>query len=87
MIETAVYYFPNYHADARNEKLHGPGWTEWELVKRAEPRFPGHQQPKIPAWNEWTEGSYLEPDLESGMSYLEAIRDVFGPSSNSSASK
>ncbi|WP_127586527.1 glycosyltransferase WbsX family protein [Paenibacillus koleovorans] len=48
--EAAAYYFPNYHVDARNEQWHGKGWTEWELVKRAEPRFPGHQQPKVPLW-------------------------------------
>lgn len=49
-IETAAYYFPNYHADARNERLYGDGWSEWELIKRAEPRFAGHDQPKIPLW-------------------------------------
>ncbi|GBF72945.1 hypothetical protein PA598K_01224 [Paenibacillus sp. 598K] len=49
-IEVAAYYFPNYHRDARNDKWHGSGWTEWELVKRAEPRFAGHAQPKLPAW-------------------------------------
>jgi hypothetical protein len=32
----------------------------------------------INCWNEWTEGSYLEPDTVNGMRYLEAIRDVFG---------
>jgi len=48
--EIAVYYFPNYHVDARNEQWHGAGWTEWELVKQAHPRFPGHQQPKVPLW-------------------------------------
>jgi len=32
----------------------------------------------INCWNEWTEGSYLEPDTVHGMQYLDAIRDVFG---------
>lgn len=48
--EVAVYYFPNYHVDKRNEAWHGEGWTEWELVKRATPRFEGHDLPKVPLW-------------------------------------
>ncbi len=32
----------------------------------------------INCWNEWTEGSYLEPDTISKMAYLESVRDVFG---------
>ena len=31
----------------------------------------------INCWNEWTEGSYLEPDMKNGMSYLEAVKKVF----------
>lgn len=44
-IEVAVYYFPQYHPDPRNDAWHGHGWTEWELMKLARPRFPGHRQP------------------------------------------
>ena len=31
----------------------------------------------INSWNEWTEGSYLEPDTVHGMGYLEAVKRVF----------
>ena len=48
--EVAAYYFPNFHTDPRNEARYGKGWTEWELLRKAKARYPGHQQPKIPAW-------------------------------------
>jgi hypothetical protein len=53
--EVAVYYFPDYHIDSINARWHGKGWTEWELVKSAKPRFPGHQQPKLPSWGYFNE--------------------------------
>lgn len=34
----------------------------------------------INCWNEWTEGSYLEPDTVTGMAYLDAIKQVFADS-------
>jgi len=46
--QIGAYYFPNFHVDPRNEYIHGKGWTEWEILKRGEPKFPGHHQPKKP---------------------------------------
>jgi len=48
--EVAAYYFPQWHVDPVNELHYGTGWTEWELIKKAIPRFPGHDQPKVPLW-------------------------------------
>ncbi len=56
----ASYYFPNYHPnDALNRRLDikEEGWSEWELVKKATPRFPGHHQPHVPLWGYEDESS------------------------------
>ena len=53
-ITVACYYFPNYHTrdttDMRISRQHFDNWSEWELVKKAKPRFEGHDQPKVPVW-------------------------------------
>jgi len=50
-VTVACYYFGQFHPnDPRNMKVWGGPWDEWELVKAAKPRFPGHQQPKVPLW-------------------------------------
>ena len=66
----ASYYFPNYHPDARNEAFHGKGWSEWELVKAAKPRFEGHHQPNIPLW-----GYTDEADPEDMAQKIDAAAD------------
>ncbi|WP_157741018.1 glycoside hydrolase family 99-like domain-containing protein [Jiangella sp. DSM 45060] len=46
--DVLAYYFPHWHADARDAEWISPGFTEWELVEKAVPRFPGHRQPRVP---------------------------------------
>lgn len=53
--EVAVYYFPQWHPDPKNEAVKGEGWTEWPSLRDAKPRFPGHEQPKVPLWGELDE--------------------------------
>jgi len=49
-MKTYAWYFPNWHRTSQNDKWHGTGWTEWQCVKYATPRFEGHLQPKKPLW-------------------------------------
>ncbi len=67
--QIAAYYFPNYHTDARNREVHGEGWTEWELMRRAVPRWPGHRQPRVPL-----EGYADEADPEVMQGKIDAAR-------------
>ena len=45
-----AFYFPNWHVDRSNEEKYGTGWTEWNVVRCAHPRYDGHYQPRIPKW-------------------------------------
>lgn len=47
-LTVACYTFPNFHRSALNDRIYGPGWTEYVLMRGARPWFPGHHQPRQP---------------------------------------
>lgn len=49
-VTVAAYYYAGTHPDPRWDKNKYPGFTEWDEIKAAKPRFPGHQQPNPPVW-------------------------------------
>lgn len=48
--EVAVIYCPLWHNYDHASAWKGEGWCEWELLKAAKPRFPGHRLPLRPTW-------------------------------------
>ncbi len=70
-IPVYAYYFPNWHVTPQNEVWHGKGWTEWQVVKYATPRFPGHLQPKIPLWGYEDESlpAVMEKKIDAALSH------------------
>jgi hypothetical protein len=48
--DIAAYVWPAYHDEPRWRAFMPEGQGEWETVRKAQPKFPGHRQPRVPLW-------------------------------------
>jgi hypothetical protein len=53
--DVVAVYYPHWHSYDHGSAWKSEGWTEWEGVKAAVPRFPGHHQPLKPTWGYFDE--------------------------------
>lgn len=72
-ITVAAFVYDPWTPEPAVFSQHGPDWTEWELVRRAEPRFPGHIQPKVPVWGELNTALPATWDLLNGAALAAGI--------------
>lgn len=69
--DVAAYIWPSCHHDERFGNMLWPEKTgEWEVIKKGNPRFEGHYQPKIPLW-----GYELDDDPKVMERWIDAATD------------
>lgn len=47
-VKALALYLPAFHKDSHNDKWWGDGFTEWDNVKKGNPLWNGHNQPRTP---------------------------------------
>lgn len=77
---------PRYPASVKMPSITNSTPEKFELVLRRAKTWADQNVPPgfpklitVNSWNEWTEGSYLEPDEKWGFGYLDAVKRVFVP--------
>ena len=64
--DVVAVYYPQWHSYDHASSWMGEGWTEWEMMNASEPKFPGHEQPKVCTWGNFDESDpqWVEKEID-----------------------